>query len=81
VLQFALLGLGSGAIYALAGQGIVQIYRGSGVLNFAQGALALLSATLFVRLSDNWGWDLAPSMAIAIATSAVIGAAIHLPSS
>ena len=78
VLQFALLGLGSGAIYALAGQGIVQIYRGSGVLNFAQGALALLSATLFVRLWDNWGWDLAPSMAVAIAATALIGAAIHL---
>ncbi len=78
MVQFALLGLGSGAIYALAGQGIVQIYRGSGVLNFAQGALALFSATLFIRLSDNWGWDLAPSMAIAIAASAVIGAAIHL---
>ncbi len=39
VIRFAVLGLGLGAIYALAGQGIVVIYRGSGVINFALGAI------------------------------------------
>ena len=39
VVQFGLLGIGLGAIYALMGQGIVLIYRGSGVLNIAQAGL------------------------------------------
>ena len=36
-VRFALLGLGTGALYALASQGLIVIYRGSGVLNFALG--------------------------------------------
>jgi len=32
-----LLGLGAGRVFALVGQGLVVIYRGSGVLNFAPG--------------------------------------------
>jgi ABC-type branched-subunit amino acid transport system ATPase component/branched-subunit amino acid ABC-type transport system permease component len=43
-LQFALLGLGIGALYALASQGLMVIYRGSGVLNFAHGAIGMVGA-------------------------------------
>ncbi len=39
VIRFALLGFGVGALYALASQGLIVIYRGSGVLNFALGAI------------------------------------------
>ena len=35
-LQFALLGLATGAIYALIAQGAVLVYRGSGLLNLAR---------------------------------------------
>mgnify|MGYP000165026408 CR=1 FL=1 len=48
LLELALLGLGTGAIYALAAQGIVLIYRGSGVINFAHGAIALLGAATWL---------------------------------
>ena len=50
--KFALLGLGLGAIYALAAQGIVLVYRGSGVLNFAQGAMAAVGAYVYVAATD-----------------------------
>jgi sulfate-transporting ATPase len=43
-LQFAILGLGIGALYALASQGLMVIYRGSGVLNFAHGAIGMVGA-------------------------------------
>ena len=43
-LQFVIIGLGAGATYALFAQGAVLIYRGSGVVNFAQGALGTLAA-------------------------------------
>ena len=42
--QFALLGLGLGSLYALASQGLMVIYRGSGVLNFAHGAIGTIGA-------------------------------------
>ena len=35
ILRFAVLGLGTGALYALAAQGLVVTYRSSGVVNFA----------------------------------------------
>ncbi len=43
-LQFVIIGLGAGATYTLFAQGAVLIYRGSGVVNFAQGALGTLAA-------------------------------------
>ena len=41
-IRFALLGFGIGALYALASQGLMVIYRGSGVLNFALGAIGMV---------------------------------------
>lgn len=78
VLQFVLLGLGPGAIYALAGCGVVLIYRGSGVLNFAYGAQALLSAAIFVALWVDHGWSLGLALAAAVAASAVVGGVIYV---
>lgn len=43
ILKFALLGLGAGGAYALAAQGIVLIYKGSGTVNFAHGALGMVA--------------------------------------
>lgn len=78
VLQFALLGLGSGAIYALAGQGVVAIYQGSGVLNFAQGAMALLGAWFYARLAIDWGWPRYLAMLIAVVALAGVAAAVYV---
>jgi branched-chain amino acid transport system permease protein len=46
-LQFALLGLGAGTLYAMLAQGMLLIYRGSGVINLAQGAMAMYIAYLY----------------------------------
>ena len=42
-LAFPLLGLGSGAVYAALALGLVLTYRGSRVVNFAYGAMAMHS--------------------------------------
>jgi sulfate-transporting ATPase len=76
-LRFALLGLGSGAIYALAAQGIVVIYRGSGVLNFSQGAIGLLAAAIFVSTWNDHGWPLFVSGLLAVAVAALTGAVVY----
>ena len=55
-LQFLIIGLGAGATYALFAQGAVLIYRGSGLVNFAQGAIGTFAAYLaFVELKDEPG--------------------------
>jgi branched-subunit amino acid ABC-type transport system permease component len=60
VIRFALLGLGIGATYALASQGLIIIYRGSGVLNFALGAIGMAGAYVWWELTTNQGWAFLP---------------------
>src|SRR5687768_6116690 len=48
-----ILGLGAGAAYALLGLGIVLVFRGSGVINFAQGAIAMWVAYVFAVLQQT----------------------------
>ena len=78
VLRFTLLGLGAGGLYALGAQGIILVYRGSGVLNFAQGALGMVVAYVFYDMRDVWGWDWRLSLVAALAIAAVMGALVHL---
>ncbi|GGF31820.1 branched-chain amino acid ABC transporter permease/ATP-binding protein [Subtercola lobariae] len=52
-VQYAILGLGAGAVYVLLAQGVVIIFRGSGVLNLAQGAIAMLAAYSFNELRTH----------------------------
>src|SRR4051794_41843402 len=73
-VRFALLGLGAGGLYALAAQGIVLVYRGSGVINFAQGAMGLVVAYVYYDMRDKWGWDWRPAPIAAIAIAAAIRA-------
>jgi branched-chain amino acid transport system permease protein len=47
IIFFLLLGLGLGSLYAMLGSGIVIVYRGSGVINFAYGAMAMYGVFTF----------------------------------
>ena len=53
-------GLLSGVMYSLVAIGFVLIYKTSGVLNFAQGAMLLFAALTFVSLLERgvpfWAW-------------------------
>ena len=60
-LQFALLGLGLGALYSLASQGLMVIYRGSGVLNFAHGAIGMVGAYVEWEVYDGPAGATAPA--------------------
>ena len=45
--------------YALFAQGVVLIYRGSGIVNFAQGALGMLASYItFLELSEKHGYPI-----------------------
>jgi branched-chain amino acid transport system permease protein len=47
---FLVLGLGTGAVYAALGLGLVLGHRASGVVNFAHGAMAAYATYVFVEL-------------------------------
>lgn len=68
-LPFVVIGITSGAVYGLAGVGLVLTYRTSGVFNFAHGALATAGAYLFYELwvKQGWPWPLAALTSILIA--------------
>ena len=53
VILYLILGLGLGAIYATLGAGLVVVYRGSGVINFAQGAIAMYGVFTFDEARRN----------------------------
>jgi ABC-type branched-subunit amino acid transport system ATPase component/branched-subunit amino acid ABC-type transport system permease component len=78
VVRFALLGLGAGGLYALAAQGIVLVYRGSGVINFASGAMGLVVAYFYYDMRDERGWGWAVSLPLAVLIAAAMGALTHL---
>ena len=56
VLDLALAGVAVGSAAALSGIGLVVCYRATGVLNFAQGAIAMVSAYALRQTVVVWHW-------------------------
>jgi ABC-type branched-subunit amino acid transport system ATPase component/branched-subunit amino acid ABC-type transport system permease component len=57
-LPFIVVGLATGAVYGLAGIGLVLTYKTSGIFNFGYGAVAALVAFAFYFLDEHglpWG--------------------------
>ncbi len=77
VIRFALLGLGVGALYAFASQGLIVIYRGTGVLNFSLGATAIAGVFLQWELHNEQGWPFLAAAAVGVAFSALLGILTH----
>jgi ABC-type branched-subunit amino acid transport system ATPase component/branched-subunit amino acid ABC-type transport system permease component len=77
-LQFAVLGIGAGAVYALLAEGIVLTYRGSGIVNFAQGSMAMVAAFFFWQMHWQDHWPTAVAFPIAVIIGAALGVAIFL---
>ena len=76
VIRFALLGLGVGALYAFASQGLIVIYRGTGVLNFSLGATAIAGVFMQWELHKN-GMPFLAASAIGVLWAAFLGALTH----
>ena len=86
VLLFLLLGLGTGATIAAIAVGIVVTYRGSGFINLAAGAIAMLAGFSFWALrTGELGFTLSTPPAVVlsyvfvIAISIVIELAVFRP--
>jgi branched-subunit amino acid ABC-type transport system permease component len=78
VIVFAILGASAGAIYALGSLGIVLTFRGSGVINFASGAMGMVGAFVFYLLRDQHSVPSAIAAIAGVGAAAVLGYVTHL---
>ncbi len=75
-VQVTLSGMVAGSIFALILLGVLLVYRTSGAVNFAHGALGMIAAFFSYRLYNN-GLLAAPlAMVVGIATSILIAMGI-----
>jgi len=65
-LTFVVAGITVGSVFALVAVGIVLTYRTSGILNFAQGALAIVAVEIYVYFTANLklSWELSSVLAV-----------------
>lgn len=68
---FLVSGLAVGSLYALGGIGLVVLYRATGVLNLAAGAVGALGVMLAWQF-QQWGWAQPLTWLIAILTATVL---------
>ena len=78
VIVFAILGASAGAVFALGSLGIVLTFRGSGVINFASGAMGMAGAFIFYLLADQHSVPPGIAAIAGIVVSAALGYATHL---
>ncbi len=76
-MQQVVSGLAAGGIYALLALALVIIHRSTGVINFAQGEMATLSAYIAWALIANHGWSYWPAFIATLALSFGGGVGIH----
>src|SRR5205814_8448976 len=71
--SFTVIGLVLGGVYALAAIGLVLIYRVSGVLNFAHGAVAMFATFVAYQVSVVWGWPSWMGLVAGVAAGTTLG--------
>jgi branched-chain amino acid transport system permease protein len=78
---YTIIGLSLGGIFSLAALGIVLIYRTTGVLNFAHGAMGMFSTFVAWQVFYGWShpfWPTWLATAIALLAGLVFAAAMGL---
>lgn len=76
VLRQIIGGLETGTIYASLALALVMIYRATGIINFAQGEMAMLS-TYCAWLLVNYGLPIYLALILTIAISVIIGSVVE----
>lgn len=66
MLQYILAGLALGSIYAIASAGLVVTFVSAGVLNFAFGSMAYVSARFYYWLNSQHGFSTTTSALISL---------------
>jgi branched-chain amino acid transport system permease protein len=90
-LLFLIVGLGAGAAYAALAMALVTTYRGTGVINIAQGAMAMWAAFVYDelrrqgdlvlpvgRVDLGGGLQVWPALLTGVAVAAALGLVLHV---
>jgi len=75
--QQVVAGLGSGAIYAALALALVLIHRATGVINFAQGEMAMFTTYIAWTLIENHGWPYWPAFVGTLAFAFLLGVGVQ----
>lgn len=75
-LQIALDGLMTGTVYAALALALSVVFQGTGMLNLAQGELAVIAAYI-AWMVLGWGVDAWVAIPVSIVASAVVGALLY----
>jgi branched-chain amino acid transport system permease protein len=70
LLRFTIVGIVTGAIYAVAASGLVVTYTTSGIFNFAHGAIGMLMAFVYWELHVNQGWSSPIALVVVLVVAA-----------
>ncbi len=75
--QQVVAGLGSGAIYASLALALVLIHRATGVINFAQGEMAMFTTFIAWALWANHSWPFELAFAGTLVLAFLLGVGVH----
>ncbi len=78
IIEVFLNGLSTGAIYALLALGFVLIFKSTGILNFAQGDLAMIGAFICYTCATLMNLPYVISVVLAMIAGAALGGAIDV---
>ena len=53
----------TGLVYGFLAIGVILLYRASGIVNFAYGAIGSLAAVLVAKMVIDWNWPYVPALA------------------
>jgi len=76
-VQQVVAGLATGSIFAALALALVLIHRATGVINFAQGEMAMFTTYIAWTLNVNHGWSYWPAFAATLVFAFVLGFGIQ----
>lgn len=77
MVRFVVTGAVTGTLYGLIAMGLVVVYRGAKVFNFAHGEIGMIGAFVFIELWADGRWPLLVAAALGLATSGAAGLAVE----
>ena len=76
--EVLVIGALTGLAYSLLAAGLVLVYRGSKVINFAHGEIGAFAALILARLVLQHGWPFVPALLVALLVGGLVGAVVEL---
>lgn len=77
VIQNLVGGLSAGSLYALVAVGLVTVFKATGIINFAQGDMAMVATFVAFMGLTRWGMGYWEALLLGVVFAAVLGAVLE----